>query len=56
MITKKPDRTPAPTMRPQAPNGSGIRVPGSDATFTKLALPTALQSEALRLIGLEPRI
>jgi hypothetical protein len=33
-----------------------IRVPGSDATFSKLALPTALHSEALRLIGLEARM
>jgi hypothetical protein len=30
-----------------------IRVPGSDATFTKLAQPTALQRDALRLIGLD---
>jgi Transposase DDE domain len=33
-----------------------IRVPGSDATFTKLALPTQLHGEALRLIGLEARM
>ena len=33
-----------------------IRVPGSDATFTKLALPTALHDEALRLIGLDARM
>lgn len=30
-----------------------IRVPGSDATFTKLAQPTELHAEALRLIGLD---
>ena len=33
-----------------------IRVPGSAATFSKLALPTPLHSEALRLIGLEARL
>jgi hypothetical protein len=33
-----------------------IRVPASDATFTKLAQPTALQREALRLIGLDARM
>jgi hypothetical protein len=33
-----------------------IRVPGSDATFTKLALPTPLHREALRLLGLEARM
>ena len=33
-----------------------IRVPGVDATFSKLALPTALHGEALRLIGLEARM
>jgi hypothetical protein len=33
-----------------------IRVPGSDATFTKLALPTALHREALGLIGLDARM
>lgn len=30
-----------------------VRVPGSEATFTKLALPTPLHIEALRLIGLD---
>jgi len=33
-----------------------IRVPGSAATFSKLALPTPLHSEALRLLGLEARM
>lgn len=30
-----------------------VRMPGSEATFTKLALPTPLHLEALRLIGLD---
>ena len=29
-----------------------VRLPGSDVTFDKLSLPTPLQAEALRLLGL----
>lgn len=33
-----------------------IRLPGSDATFDKLSLPTPLQAEALRHLGLSPSL
>ncbi len=33
-----------------------VRMPGTNATFDKLALPTALHSEALRLLGLTPSL
>lgn len=33
-----------------------IRIPGGGATFDKLSLPTSLQAEALRLLGLSPSL
>ncbi len=33
-----------------------VRIPGTDTTFDKLALPTPLHSEALRLLGLTPTL
>jgi hypothetical protein len=31
-----------------------VRLPGSEVAFEKLALPTPIQTEALRLLGLSP--